>query len=119
MTPWLRMGVVGMVMMGGTVEAETFTWQGKAIDCKMNERPIKCETGEPLPQAELTWTPGCLDDCKTRLVRDPCLARMEETMKAVDPWVGETSAHDTDKGEAYRKAKALWNTVKRDCWRKP
>lgn len=46
-----------------------------------------------------------------------CLASMEKAMRAVDPWIGETSAFDTDKGTAYRNAKALWNKTRRECWK--
>ncbi len=59
-------------------------------------------------------------DAKLRLqiADDPCLARMEEAMKAVEPWLGYTYKDDTIPAD-FKKAKALFYAVKKECWSKP
>lgn len=49
---------------------------------------------------------------------DPCLARLEEAMNAVEPWIGYTYKDDTYP-EKFKQAKALFYRVKTECWKNP
>ncbi len=55
---------------------------------------------------------------RVHIVKDPCLARMEEALKAVEPWLGYTYKDDTNPAD-FKKAKALFYAVKNECWSKP
>ncbi len=50
--------------------------------------------------------------------RYACLARMEEALKVIEPWLGYTYKDDTSTAD-FKKAKALFYAVKQECWSKP
>lgn len=45
-----------------------------------------------------------------------CLSKMEQAMRAIDPWIGYTYNGDTDPDD-FKYAKALFYAVRRDCWK--
>lgn len=55
---------------------------------------------------------------RVELTEDPCLAKMEEAMRAWDDHITElTNGPHTIPGEAWRYEQ--WNAVKKECWKNP
>ena len=63
---------------------------------------------------------GCVlwADTRTQVTPDPCLAKMETAMKAMEPFAIAMKNPPQDLKE-FNAAVELWNITKRECWTQP